>query len=215
MKIIRLIILDDNKLLREGIKEMLSDQPDIKVVASIGDKVKVTDRIDGLKPDVLLMDLGLEHQNSIELLKCLKEKFPDVKVIVMDLFPFQPDIKRFIQAGASGFIVKDAPINEYLRTLRMVADGEKVFPAQKDGTVFSRIIRDGVKEIENSKLIESMRMTQTEQKILGLVADGLSDTDISRKLPLSVYMVKGHIHNILEKMALNTRVQITIDTDPE
>lgn len=210
MKNIRLIIIEDNKLLREGIRVMLKGQKDIQVAAALGDRIKVQDKIVELKPDVLLLDLGLVNQNSLELVKSLKKKFPKLKMIVMDLLPIQSDMLQFIEQGVSGFILKDATTGDFMNTIRSVAKGEKVFPPQLHGSLFSEIVENAVNELMESKLIESIRMTDNEKKVIELLSGGFTDKEIANKLSMTVSKVKSHIDNILEKMSLNTRVQIAV-----
>lgn len=210
MKKIKIIIIEDNKLLRDGINTMAKKQKDIQVVAALGDKIKVQDKIRDLKPDVLLLDLGLVNQNSLDLVKYLKKKFPKLKMIVMDLLPIQSDMIQFIEEGVSGFILKDATTEDFMNTIRSVAKGDKVFPSQLHGSIFSEIVDNAVKELMDSKLVESIRMTKNEKIIVELISAGLTDKDIAKKLQLSISIVRGHIDNILEKMSLSTRVQIAV-----
>jgi len=212
LKKIRLILIEDNRLLREGIYAMLKKEPDINVVAAFGDGESDlgSNKISGLKPDIVLLDLGLPSQNSLELVKSLIVESPATKVIVMDLIPIQEDILRFVEAGVSGFILKDATVAEFLKTIRSVAGGEKVLPSNLTESLFSQIIDSGVKEMSHPKLIQSVKMTKREREIVSLIAEGLANKEIAFKLNLSIYTVKSHVHNILEKMALNTRVQIAI-----
>jgi DNA-binding NarL/FixJ family response regulator len=210
MKKIGIIIIEDNKLLRDGISAMVKKQKDIRVVAALGDKIKVHDKIRDLKPDVMLLDLGLVNQNSLDLVKYLKKKFPKLKMIVMDLLPIQSDMIQFIEEGVSGFILKDATTEDFLNTIRSVAKGDKIFPSQLHGSLFSEIVDNAVKELMDSKLIESIRMTENEKRIVELISKGFTDKEIAKKLQLSVSIVRGHIDNILEKMSLSTRVQIAV-----
>ncbi|RPI17235.1 MAG: DNA-binding response regulator [Ignavibacteriae bacterium] len=210
MKKIRIILIEDNRLLREGINSILKKESDFNVIAAFGDSKFVIDKISELIPHVVLIDLGLSNQNSLELVITIKESYPNVKVIVMDLVPIQEDILRFVEAGVSGFILKDASVNVLTNTIRTVNNGEKVLPSILTGSLFSQIMDYGVKELSHAKLIQSVRMTKRECEIVGLIADGLANKEIAYKLGISIYTVKSHVHNILEKMALNTRVQIAI-----
>ena len=210
MKKVRLIIIEDNKLLREGLSVMVKKQADMQVVAALGDRIKVQDKIRALKPDILLMDCGLVNQDSLELVKLLHKKFPKLKMIVMDLLPIQCDILQFIEHGVSGFIPKDATTENFMNTIRAVAKGQKVFPSQLHGSLFSEIVDNAVNELLNSKLIESIRMTEDEKKIIEFISTGLTDKEVSKKMLLTLSEVKGHLNNILEKMSLNTHVQIAI-----
>jgi DNA-binding NarL/FixJ family response regulator len=207
---IRLILIEDNRLLREGINAMLKKEHDINVVAAFDDSENVSKKISELRPNIVLLDLGLANQNSLELVKSLKDENNDIKVIAMDLVPIQEDIMQFVEAGVSGFILKDASITEFTKTIRSVAGGEKVLPPILAGSLFSQIMDYGVNEMGPSKLIQSVRMTKREREIVELIAEGLANKEIAYKLNLSIYTVKSHVHNILEKMALNSRVQIAI-----
>ena len=215
MKRIRLILIEDNRLLREGINAMLKKETDINVVATFGDGNVAPDKIRELKPKVVLLDLGLADQNSLDFVRSLKDENHDIKVIVMDLVPIQEDILRFVEAGVSGFILKDATIAEFTKTIRSVVSGEKVLPTILAGSLFSQIIESGIKELGPSKVIQSVRMTKREREIVELIAEGLANKEIAYKLNLSIYTIKSHVHNILEKMALNTRVQIAIHSQSE
>jgi DNA-binding NarL/FixJ family response regulator len=210
LKKIRLILIEDNRLLREGISAMLKKETDINLVAAFGDSKLVPGKIIELKPDIVLLDLGLPNQNSLKLVNNLKDKYANLKVIVMDLVPIQEDIMRFVEAGVSGFILKDATIADFTKTIRQVSGGEKVLPPTMAGSLFSQIVDSGIKEIGPEKVMKSVRMTKREQEIVELIAEGLANKEIAYKLNLSIYTVKSHVHNILEKMALNTRVQIAI-----
>lgn len=211
MKKIRLILIEDNRLLREGINAMLKKDSDINVIAAFSDSDFVLEKIEELKPNMLLLDLGLTNKNSLEIVKSVKDTYPDVKVIIMDLVPIQEDIFEFVEAGVSGFILKDATVAEFTKTICSVAGGEKVLPPTMAGSLFSQIVEYGVKVLGPSKTAQSLRMTKREREIIKLIAEGLTNKEISYNLNISIYTVKSHVHNILEKMALNTRVQIAIN----
>jgi DNA-binding NarL/FixJ family response regulator len=210
MKKIRIIIIEDNRLQREGLKVMFKEHAEFNVVAALDDSESITEKIELLKPDVLLLDLSLTNVNSLSLVKSIKKKFADIKVIVMDIVPIQEDVILFVEAGASGFILKDASVTEFLNTIRSVAGGEKVLPSILTGSLFSQIISNGVKEMGTPKIIQEVLMTRREREIVELISGALSNKEIAYKLNLSVYTVKSHVHNILEKMALNTRLQIAM-----
>ena len=209
-KKIKLIIIEDNRLLREGINAMLKKETDMSVVALFSDGDFVLDKVDELKADVVLLDLGLPNHDSLGTCTSAKKRSSHVKVIAMDLVPIQEDVMQYVEAGVSGFILKDATIPEFTKTIRCVAAGEKVLPANMTGSLFSQIVDYGVKELGPSKLTQAVRMTSREREIVSLIAEGLANKEIAHKLNISIYTVKSHVHNILEKMALNTRVQIAI-----
>lgn len=210
MKKIRLILIEDNRLLREGITAMLKKEPDIMVVASLSDSDFVLDDLVQYNAHIVLIDIGLANQDSMELIQSLIERYNSLKIIVMDLFPIEEDVLRYVEKGVSGFILKDASVSEFTDTIREVAKGEKILPAKLANTLFSQIMEYGVKVLSRNNLVQSVRMTTREKEIIALIAEGLANKEIALKLNLSIFTVKSHVHNILEKLALNSRVQIAI-----
>ncbi len=208
MKRNSIIVIEDNRLLRDGITGMITQQNDFKVISAFGDCSKALQFIRKSPPDIVLLDLGLRNQNSIQVVKTLRSDFKKIKIIVMDLVPVQEDVLLFVQAGVSGFILKDATVEDFLNTIRSVAHGSKILPPHLTESLFSQIVEKAVIESTPSKIIESVKMTKREKQVIELVADGLTNKEIAQKLRLSTYTVKSHIHNILEKLALHTRVQI-------
>lgn len=208
MKKIQILLIEDNKLLRDGIATMLRKQPDMNVVATIGNGENILLLMDKHKPNIVLLDLGLRNQNSLQVVKLTKQHFPGIKVIVMDLIPLQADVFEFVQAGVSGFILKDANVADFFKTIRSVYQGAKVLPSHLTGSLFSQIVEHAVNGSNHSAIIESVNMTKRERQVIELISDGLTNKEIAQKLHLSTFTVKSHVHNILEKLALNTRVQI-------
>ncbi|HLP15398.1 MAG TPA: response regulator transcription factor [Bacteroidota bacterium] len=208
MKRIRLLVIEDNRLLREGLGALIKDQPDIKLVASFGDNKKILDKLDELKPDVVLLDLGLRSQYCLRAVKLISQAHPDIKVIVMDLVPSQSDVFEFVQAGTSGFILKDATIDDFITTIRTVAGGTKILPPPLTSSLFSTIVQYAVRGILPASNGDGIRLTKREHEVMHLVAESLSNKEIASRLNLSTYTIKSHIHNILDKLSLHTRVQI-------
>ncbi len=207
MKKIRLLIIEDNRLLRDGILSILKPHKDILIIAASGDGKKTLLKIKQLKPNVVLLDLGLRSLNSLRVVEIVKEDFPLAKIIVMDLAPVQADILQYVKAGANGFILKDASLNDFLITIRTVCEGATVLPPTLVDSLFSQIIDHAVRE-GNSKLKEAVRMTKREREVIGLLGEGMSNKEIGQKIRVSTYTVKSHIHNIMEKLALHTRLEI-------
>jgi two-component system NarL family response regulator len=125
----------------------------------------------------------------------------------MDLAPVQADILQYVKAGANGFILKDASLNDFLITIRTVADGSTVLPPLLVDSLFSQIVDYAVRE-GSSKLNEAVKMTKREREVIELLSKGLTNKEIAQKIHVSTYTVKSHIHNIMEKLALHTRLEI-------
>jgi len=208
IKKIAILVIEDNRLLRDGITTILKKQPDMHVVATVGNGENILLILGKVKPNLVLLDLGLRNQNSLQIVKLSKEHFPETKIIVMDLIPLQADVFEFVKAGVSGFILKDASIAEFLKTIRSVYQGLQILPPHLTGSLFSQIVEHAINGSKPSTIIESVRMTKREKQVIELIADGSTNKEIAQKLHLSTYTVKSHVHNILEKLALSTRVQI-------
>ena len=208
MKKIRILLIEDNKLLRDGIATIIKKQSDMQVVSTVGNGENVLLIMGKVRPNVVLLDLGLRNQDSSQIVKLTKQHFEDTKIIVMDLIPLQTDVFEFIQAGVSGFILKDASIAEFLKTIRSVYQGIQVLPPHLTGSLFSQIVGQVIHSSKPSAIVESVRMTKREKQVIELISDGATNKEIAQKLHLSTYTVKSHVHNILEKLALSTRIQI-------
>jgi two-component system nitrate/nitrite response regulator NarL len=205
---IQILLIEDNHLLREGIASMLNDYGDFEVVARSedGEAVRQLKSL-GIPPDVILLDLGLEKANSLKLMALLQEELPAAKIIAMDILPDHVDIVEFVKAGGSGFILKNAPLSDWIETIKTVAMGEKVLPPVLTQSLFTQIVELALKKEEGIPA-DSIQFTNREREVVDLIAEGLSNKEIAESLHISTYTVKSHVHNILEKLELNTRLQI-------
>lgn len=202
------MLVEDNRLLRDGLESFLKKQEDMHVVGTVGNGENILSLLEKFKPAILLLDLGLRNQNSMQIVKLSKQHNPDVKIIVMDLIPLQADVLEFVEAGVSGFILKDANEKELYETIRSVNQGLKVLPTHLMGSLFSQIVEHAINGSTTSVIIESVRMTKREKQVIELIAEGFTNKEIAQTLHLSTYTIKSHVHNILEKLAIHTRVQI-------
>ena len=207
MKRIRLLLIEDNRLLRDGIAALLKNQPDIEIIAASGKYKDSVVKMQRLNTTIILLDLGLRYQNSLTMIEVVKKDFPNAKVIIMDLAPVQGDINLFVKTGASGFILKDATLEDFLVTIRAVAEGSNVLPPNLTGSLFTQIVENALKG-GKQKLKEAVRMTKREREVIRLISDGLSNKEIGQMMRVSTFTVKSHIHNIMEKLALHTRLEV-------
>lgn len=208
MRRTRVLLIEDNRLLREGIAATLHAQGGFEVIAleEDGDALRQLKEEDKL-PDVVLLDLGLEGTDSLELMTFLRAELPEARIIAMDILPEQDDIVAFVEAGGSGLIVKSASPQEYVETVRAVARGEKVLPAVLTASLFTQIVESALasgRDIPDS----AIKLTRREKQIVDLVAEGLTNKEIAKHLHIATQTVKSHVHNILEKLTLSSRVQI-------
>ena len=202
---ISVALIEDNRLVREGIAALLNQHPDLKVVA--GNSNGDTALLRKVNPQVVLLDLGLRNGDSLRIAQQVRRDFPESKVIVMDLLPVHEDIVEFVHVGVSGFIMKDATLDDLVTTIRSVAGGAHVLPPQMTGSLFSQIARDAVTK-GRPDVLESVRMTPREREVINLIAEGLSNKEIASTLHIATHTVKSHVRNIMEKLTLHTRLQI-------
>lgn len=201
---IKLLVVEDNRILREGIISMLKPNKEIKLIAEAGKNNNTLVKIHKLKPNVILLDIGLRSQNSLSLVEKVKKEFPEAKVIVMDLVPVEADILQFVKAGASGFILKNATLDDFFTTIIAVAEGVKVLPENSEDSLFAKIVEYAISG--KSKLLGAVKLTKREKEVLSLISEGMINKLIAKKLKISEYSVKSHEHNVVEKLVLRNRL---------
>jgi DNA-binding NarL/FixJ family response regulator len=202
---ITVAIIEDNRLVREGMRDMLNELPDVKVVLAAtsieAELLKETN------PRVVLLDVGLQDRNSLRLAETVRNEMAESRVIVMDLLPVHEEIAEFVNAGVAGFILKDATFEDFIATIRSVADGAQVLPPRMTATLFSQIAQVAVKR-GRAAALEEVRMTQREREVIALIAVGLSNKEIATRLNIATDTVKSHVRNVMDKLALHSRLQI-------
>jgi len=206
---ILVLLIEDNRILREGISAMLAEYGNFSVTTvADGGKSSLT-KARAVKPDVALIDFSLATHNSVDIVASLRKEFPEIKIIGMGLAPSQADILEFVQAGADGFILKTATVDDVIKTIRTVAEGEKVLPPPLTGSLFAQVTEHALLSGKKN-LGRAVRMTKRENEVVALIIEGLSNKEIATKLHIATFTVKSHVHNILEKLALNSRLQIAL-----
>jgi len=203
-KLITVAIVDDSRLVREALASMLGRLPDLQVVAAgVADDAFM----DETQPDVVLLDVGLRDEDSLGVAAALIKRSLGTKVIIMDLIPMSDDIVQFVNAGVSGFVLKDATFDEFVATIRSVAAGGKVLPSGMTESLFSQIAKAADAQ-GHEQVLEDVRMTRREREVIDLIGQGLSNKEIAQRLNIAAHTVKSHVRNVMEKLALHTRLQI-------
>ncbi len=202
---ITVAIIEDNRLVREGIARILTELADFEVVLE-----STTLEMDVLKeanPQVVLLDIGLEDTNCLRVAEKVRREMADTQVIVMDLLPVHEEIAQFVNLGVAGFILKDATYEDFVGTIRSVAEGNRVLPAPMTGTLFSQIARSAMQP-GKEPVVDGVHMTQREREVISHIADGRSNKEIAQSLGVAADTVKSHVRNVMEKLALHSRLQI-------
>jgi DNA-binding NarL/FixJ family response regulator len=203
--VITVAIIEDNRLVREGMTDMLNELPDVKVVLAATSLD--SEMLKAAKPRVILLDIGLQDADCLALAETVQKEMADSQVIVMDLLPVHEELAQFVNAGVAGFILKDATFDDFIATIRSVADGQHVLPPRMTGTLFSQIARVSV-ERGRTAALEAVRMTPREREVIEAIALGMSNKEIAQRLSIATHTVKSHVRNVMDKLALHTRLQI-------
>jgi DNA-binding NarL/FixJ family response regulator len=207
MKKIKVLLIEDNRLLRDGTTALLNEQKDIWAVSSPGNK-SALEKAKKLLPDVVLLDLGLKSNNSLKVLESIKKQHPLTEVVVMDLIPVHLEVIEFVKAGVSGFILKDATLDEFLHTIRSVVKGVKILPPTITDSLFSQIVERALQSGNIDEVMSTLKMTSQEQNVISHIATGKSNMEIANALNVAVHTIENHIRNILDKLALHTRLEL-------
>jgi DNA-binding NarL/FixJ family response regulator len=211
---ISLVLIDDNRLLREGLATMLRSQPGFTVLVASADFDEALGKVREARPDVVLLDLGLEDHDSVALTAKVHDDVPTARVIVMGLLLLEEDVATYVRAGASGFIMKDASFGEFFETIRAVAGGVQVLPEALTKCLFSQITRNALRG-SRQVAMDTVRLTRRERQIVSLVGKGRSNREIGARLHIPIHMVKSHVHDVIEKLALRSRLEVAAFTHAE
>jgi DNA-binding NarL/FixJ family response regulator len=187
---IRVFIYDDNESRRDSLKALLELSPELEFIAAASDCSNAVDDMKAWLPDVVLMDINMPHVNGIQGLRLIKEKFPQVKVLMQTVFDDSEKVFESIRNGASGYILKKDPPQRILQAIQEVSEG---------GAVMNPGIAQKVLDFFHPKKLESP-LTERETEVLTLLADGLSYKMVADKLGLSFHTVNTHAKNIYEKL---------------
>ena len=210
---ISIVLVEDNRLVREGLARLIREEPDFKVLAVSADADEALRRVREAKPQIVLLDFGLEGSDSIEVAAEIRREAPKARIVVMGLSPSQPNVGDLVKAGVSGFVLKEASFERCLSTIRAVAAGGQVLPLEMTESLFGHIVRGAVRN--PTKAIASLRITRREREIIDLISEGLSNKAIAARLGIAIHTVKSHVHNVLEKLSLHSRLEVAAFTRPE
>ena len=206
---IRVLVADDQELVRDGFTMILDAQEDVEVVGQAADGAEAVELVRKTQPDVVLMDVRMPVLDGIQATRRLREHgFADLRVLILTTFDLDEYVYEALKAGANGFLLKDAPRTRLIEAVRTVAAGEALLAPE----VMRRLIERYVEgpSPSDGEPVELARLTERERGVLGLVARGLSNAEIAKGLFLSEATVKTHVAHVLQKLDLRDRVQAVV-----
>jgi DNA-binding NarL/FixJ family response regulator len=207
----RILLVDDQPLLRTGFRMILSAEPDFAVVGEAGDGASAVEIARRLKPDVVLMDIRMPGMDGIQATRALAGPgvVEPLKVLILTTFGLDEYVVESLRAGASGFLLKDAPAEDLVEAIRIVAAGDALLAPSVTRRLLDRIASK-LPPAHEDVIPALSELTEREMEVLKLVARGLSNAEIAEKLVVSETTVKTHVSRILGKLDLRDRVQVVI-----
>ena len=206
---LRVMVVDDHALFRRGLEMVLQQEADIELVGEASDGAEAVERATELMPDVVLMDVRMPRRSGIEAAGQIRDALPHAKILMLTISDEEADLYDAIKAGASGYLLKEIPIEEVADAIRSVWAGQsRISPsmASKLLTEFAAMS----KATDERPQMPAPKLTDREMEVLKLVAQGLNNRDIAKELFISENTVKNHIRNILEKLHLHSRVEAAV-----
>ena len=204
------VIVDDQGLVRAGFRSLLEGEPDIEVVGDAADGEQALDVVTRLQPDVTLMDIRMPVLDGLAATRRLVEDGVSTRVLVLTTFDLDEYVFEALRAGASGFLLKDAPAEELVAAIRTVAAGDALLAPGVTRRVIDAFVRRGAPPARPATDDRLALLTPRELEVLGLLARGLSNLDIATRLFVSEGTTKTHVSNVLAKLGLRDRVQAVI-----
>jgi DNA-binding NarL/FixJ family response regulator len=205
---IRAMIVDDHALFRRGLEMVLEEEQDIELVGQASDGAEAVERAAESLPDVVLMDIRMPRSSGIEACRAMKEAAPSAKIIILTISDEEEDLFEAIRAGASGYLLKDIPLDEVADAVRAVHGGQSLINPSMAGKLLTEFAtlarRDGE---ERAQEVPAPKLTEREMQVLKLVARGMNNRDIAKELFISENTVKNHVRNILEKLQIHSRME--------
>lgn len=199
---IRVVLVDDHTILREGVRALMDEESDIVVVGEANDGLEALDVVNRLTPDVVIMDMVMPRMNGLEATREIKRRRPEVRVLILSMYDDDEYVQQIIQAGASGYVLKRVAAGELVRAIHVVHGGASFLQPP----IAAKLIEDYVRRVRGERGAEEHKgdpLTDRERQILKLIADGRTNQGIAELLHLSKKTVESHRANIMRKLDLH------------
>src|ERR1700691_1633978 len=205
---IRTLIVDDHALFRRGLEIVLVSEPDIEGVGQAGDGTEAVQKAGESVPDIVLMDVRMPRSSGIQACRAIKDVAPSAKIIILTMSDEEEDLFEAIRAGASGYLLKDIPLDEVAEAVRAVHGGQSLISPSMAGKLLTEFATLAKRDREQPpQQLPAPKLTDREMQVLKLVARGMNNRDIAKELFISDNTVKNHVRNILEKLQIHSRME--------
>lgn len=202
---IKVLLAEDHTIVRKGIRSLLDDEPDIEVVGEAEDGREALAKVEELAPDVVLMDITMPNLNGLDATRQIKKLYPEVKVLGLTMYTNEEYILQLLQAGASGYLVKQSAPGELVWAIQAAHRGESFLSPSISKTIIDEYLRHN----ENTLQEDSYdKLTIREREILQLVVEGRSNREISEKLHITIKTVGVHRTNLMEKLDIHNTPEL-------
>ena len=207
MKKINVLLVDDHQIVRDGIKSLLTGSSNIEIIGEASDGAELLEKLKILYPDIIVLDISLPKTSGIELTKIITADYPEIKVLILSMYTNEDFIFNSIKAGAKGYLPKNTTRKELLEAIHQIYNGNEFFSE----TISAIILKSYIKKAKSDDDIATKKevsLTGREIEILKLVVEGVTNTDIANKLFISIRTVESHKNHIMQKLELNTPVDL-------
>ena len=201
------MLVDDHRLVRDGIKALLSHTVDLEIVGEASDGIELLEKLPSLRPDIVIMDISLPGRSGIEITKQICQEYPEIKVLILSMYNSEDFIFNSIKAGAKGYLPKNITRNELLEAIYAIESGEEFFSE----SVSKIMVKSYVKRATDAEKVQEKPdeiLTSRELEILKLYAEGFINKEIGDKLDISIRTVETHKNHIMRKLGLKSTVEM-------
>ncbi|MGO9080495.1 MAG: response regulator [Streptosporangiaceae bacterium] len=205
---IRTLIVDDHALFRRGLEMVLAAESDIELVGEASDGAEAVQKVGEVLPDIVLMDIRMPRSSGIEACRAMKDVVPSAKIVILTNSDEEEDLFEAIRAGASGYLLKDIPLDEVAGTVRAVHGGQSLINPSMAGKLLTEFAGLARRDTDDrAEEVPAPKLTEREMQVLKLIARGMNNRDIAKELFISENTVKNHVRNILEKLQIHSRME--------
>ncbi|NOK61879.1 MAG: DNA-binding response regulator, NarL/FixJ family, contains REC and HTH domains [Chloroflexi bacterium AL-W] len=196
---IRVLLVDDHQLLREGTCALLNEAPDIEVVAEVGEGAEALILTEQLEPDIVVLDIRLQDMNGIDVARTLRQDFPHVKILILSAYHYEQYVRALFAIGVHGYLLKSASAPELINAVQSIYQGQTVLSSEISNQLALRA--------RNTGIAATNMLSEREQEVLELVGRGASNKEIALQLGIATRTVETHVSNAMAKLTAHSRTE--------